>query len=166
MPVLRYPPSIFATFGLSARPLNSWKLLQFFWPNPTGQQVHEFCFSAVEVALILDGPLVAFVFRFGANLVLDTSFDVAAVSEVGLSTLEIDRVDDGFLFDLVGQDLSSRAFVAWRQVVFPRDLSLQFLHAARAQLTDGRDREPYFRKHFETPMQTLVEAATFHTLKA
>jgi hypothetical protein len=143
----RYPLPIRTTEGAAANFLGDHHTLQIGMRNIQRSEANAIRKGTMKVGLIVDGPLILWVFEFKGDLIFDCPFDARLIPK---EVLRLPDVSDGLqrmLIDIHLVDTATNTVRGIRAVTLPPGITRDFLAAVQDQLADARNIAPMVARY-------------------
>jgi len=143
---MEYPLPIRTQEGAAANFLtDSGNLLQIGMPNLARTEVRSIRQDPMKAGIIVDGPLILWVFQFG-TIILDAPFDARVIPTEARWLPDIENEQQRLGIDVHLVDTATMIVRGIRYVTLSASLTRRFLIVVQDQLADQRDITPYLTR--------------------
>lgn len=154
-----YPLPIRAVEGAAANFLtDSGNILQIGMPGLVETEVRSIRQDPMKAGIIVDGPLILWVFQFG-TIILDAPFDARLIPTEARTLPNIENQQQRLGIDVHLVDTATMIVRGIRYVTLPPTLTRRFLAAVQDQLADRREILPSLMRYNSLPISRLPTLA-------
>lgn len=115
--------------------------------------------NPVKAGIIVDGPLILWVFKFGKQTIFDAPFDARKYKREELVLHDIENADQRLGINLTLVDSHTRIVKGLRHFTLSPGITLDFFSAVQQQLSDHRRTEPYLTRYLHMPLNQMLKMA-------
>lgn len=134
-------------------------VLQVAMPALAGSEVRAIRKNPLRAGLIVDLPLILWVFRFDADLIFDCPFDVRRIEAEQRWLPDISNTAQRLAIEIHLVDSASRIVRGLRGITLAPALTVRFFSAVQDQLVASGAMEPIYERYCRLPLATLAERA-------
>ena len=135
----RYPLPIRTDEGAAANFLGDHNTLQIGMGGIQRSEANAIRKGTMKAGLIVDGPLILWVFEFAGDLIFDCPFDARLIPKEVLRLPDVTSDLQRLLVDIHLVDTATHTVRGIRAVTLPPGITRDFLAAVRNQLADPRN---------------------------
>jgi hypothetical protein len=155
----RYPLPIQAADGAAANFLGDHNTLQIAMRGIQRSEANAIRKGTMKAGLIVDGPLILWVFEFPGDLIFDCPFDARLIPKEVLRLPDITNGLQRLLIDIHLVDTATNVLRGIRAVTLPPALTRDFLAAVQDQLADTRNMAPILARYAAIDISMLRNRA-------
>jgi len=143
----RYPLPIQTVDGAAVNFLGDHNTLQIAMRNIQRSEANAIRKGTLRAGLIVDGPLILWVFEFVGDLIFDCPFDARLIPKSALRLPNITNDLQRLLVDIHLVETATNTVRAIRAVTLPPGITRDFLAAVQDQLADHRSMAPIVARY-------------------
>ena len=113
--------------------------------------------NPVQAGIIVDGPLILWVFKFSDQMMFDAPFDARFYQREELQLHHIEDQDQRLSIGMTLVDSETKLIKGLRYFTLSPELTLAFLVAVQEQLADPRSIAPYLNKYLQMPVTQVAK---------
>lgn len=138
--------------------IKSGSVLQLALDNPQKFEIKEIQKGAVRVGLIVDQPVLLWLFDFGKGGKYDAPYDIRLYKKDNLLLPDITNKEQRLVIELHLIDSTTNTLKAIRLFTLPPELTLKFLSAAQDQLAlNNSDCDKKLEKYYTYTVPQLIK---------
>lgn len=145
----------------------SGNFLQIGVPNINKSELHALKKSEIKCGLIIDQPLLLFLFSFSGFGECDSPFDIRLYQPDQIALHDITNAEQHLLIDLHVVDTATNTLKALRAITMPNELAVKFISAAQEQLLQPKNDMLYEQKlfiYYQSDITDLISNAKMYKL--
>lgn len=155
----RYPLPIRTDEGAAANFLGDHNTLQIGMRNIQRSEANAIRKGTMKAGLIIDGPLILWVFEFKGDLIFDCPFDARLIPRAALRLPDITNDLQRMLVDIHLVETATNTVRAIRAVTLPPGITRDFLAAVQDQLADPRNKASILARYAAIDLRMLRNRA-------
>ena len=160
---LLYPMHVPSSGGASAQFLtDAGHYLQVLLPHAREDEILQITSGVVKAGLIVDGPLIYWLFKFGQDMEFDCPFDARIIPDASFNTSDLYEVEDRLLMTVHVVDTATGKLVGLRAITLPKALCQRFVVAAKLQRERKGSMQPTLQKYLSVPLAKLIKKHKMH----
>lgn len=135
----------------------SGNVLQIGLSGITKEEVYALKKNPVKIGIIVDQPLILFLFDFGDGCQYDCPFDVRLYSGHQLAFPDVSTEEQRLFIELHVVELSTNLIKVLRAFTLPHELTVKFLSAAKDQLASPMNEAAFNSKLQKVYAQDILD---------